>query len=203
MAITSQTVQLGAHIQFHASAGPLAIDVSGGFDALVADVGGHWYASLELALCGSLSFDGSPIIELNVDVLFEYGYGQRYIHGYASLSLLFVTYTLPIEDGNPIDMEGPTSTAVDPVALARDALWSKPEAWSAPAPGASSVVSLRAPSGQPVLAHPLGVVSCTQGVIPLGLQITRVAGQPLSTPGAAVTLTGLTFGGAAAPGPRP
>lgn len=186
-AITSQTFQIGARAQLHAAAGPLAVDGWLGFDALI-----QWLPSFkfsaEISAGLSLSFDGSPVLEVSIDILLE-GPGPWHLHGYASLSLLFVTLSLPIEatwgDDSP-----PTSQTVQPLTLVRDAL-SSVAAWSASMPvGESSIVVLQPPHGPVIPAHPLAVVSCHQEVVPLGLTVTHVGNQPLAAP-ATVDVTGL------------
>ena len=197
-AITSQTFQLGARLQLHAAAGPLALDGWLAFDGLVAWEP-HWGLSIEIAAGLSLSFDGSPLMEIAIDILFE-GPGPWHIHGYASLSLLFYTLSLPIEEhwGDPSSF---TSTTADPLALVREAL-SLADAWSAPPPAASAVVALRPPSGTTIPAHPLAVASCRQRIVPLGLQVTHVGNQPLAS-ATTVDVTGLSLGGLAAPDVSP
>ena len=187
LAITSQTFQIGARAQLHAAAGPLAVDGWLGFDALI-----QWLPSFkfsaEISAGLSLSFDGSPVLEVSIDILLE-GPGPWHLHGYASLSLLFVTLSLPIEatwgDDSP-----PTSQTVQPLTLVRDAL-SSAAAWSASMPaGESSVVVLQPPAGPVIPAHPLAMVSCHQEVVPLGLTVTHVGNQPLAAP-ATVDVTAL------------
>jgi hypothetical protein len=186
-AITSQTFQIGARAQLHAAAGPLAVDGWLGFDALI-----QWLPSFkfsaEISAGLSLSFDGSPVLEVSIDILLE-GPGPWHLHGYASLSLLFVTLSLPIEATWGADSP-PTSQTVQPLTLVRDAL-SSAAAWSASMPaGESSVVVLQPPAGPVIPAHPLAMVSCHQEVVPLGLTVTHVGNQPLAAP-ATVDVTGL------------
>jgi hypothetical protein len=194
VAVTSQTIQLGAHVQLHAAAGPLAVDGWFGFDAL-----GDWahspQLSLEIAAGLSLSFDGSPLMEVNIDILAE-GWDRWHLHGYVSLSLLFVTFSLPIEYHDPDPSTVTPPPTADPLTLVRDAL-SAADAWSAPAPAASAVVTLRPRTGTAIAAHPLGVVSCRQHAVPLGLQVTHVGNQALTAP-ATVDVSGLSLAGAAA-----
>jgi hypothetical protein len=193
-AITSQTFQIGARAQLHAAAGPLALDGWLGFDALIQWLPSFKF-SVEISAGLSLSFDGSPVLEISIDILLE-GPGPWHLHGYASLSLLFVTLSLPIEatwgDASP-----PTAETVQPLTLVRDAL-SSAAAWSASMPaGESSVVVLQPPAGPVVPAHPLAVVSCHQEVVPLGLAVTHVGNQPLAAP-ITVDVTSLQLGNAAA-----
>ena len=93
LAITSQTFQIGARAQLHAAAGPLAVDGWLGFDALIQWLPSFKF-SVEISAGLSLSFDGSPVLEISIDILLE-GPGPWHLHGYASLSLLFVTLSLP------------------------------------------------------------------------------------------------------------
>jgi hypothetical protein len=187
LAITSQTFQIGARAQLHAAAGPLAVDGWLGFDALI-----QWLPSFkfsaEISAGLSLSFDGSPVLEVSIDILLQ-GPGPWHLHGYASLSLLFVTLSLPIE-ATWGDESPPTTQTVQPLTLVRDAL-SSADAWSAALPaGQSSMVVLAPTAGSVIPAHPLAAVSCQQEVAPLGLTITHVGNQPLAAP-ATVDVTGL------------
>ena len=193
-AITSQTFQIGARAQLHAAAGPLAVDGWLGFDALI-----QWLPSFkfsaEISAGLSLSFDGSPVLEVSIDILLQ-GPGPWHLHGYASLSLLFVTLSLPIEatwgDDSP-----PTAKTVQPLTLVRDAL-SSATAWSASLPaGESSVVVLQPSAGPVIPAHPLAAISCHQEVVPLGLAVTHVGNQPLAAP-VTVDVTGLRLANTAA-----
>lgn len=193
LAVTSQTVQIGARVQLHAAAGPLALDGWFGFD-LLADWEHSPQISGEIAAGLSLSFDGSPLMEVNIDLLLE-GWDSFHLKGYVSFSLLFLTYSLPIDYRDPAPPAIPAPATVDPLKLVRDAL-SAAAAWSAPPPSASAGVALRPRTGAAIAAHPLGVVSCTQQVVPLGLQVTHVGGQPLAAP-AAVDITALSLAGAA------
>ena len=181
-------------MQLHAAAGPLAVDGWFGFDAL-----GDWVhspqLSLEIAAGLSLSFDGSPLMEVNIDILAE-GWERWHVHGYVSLSLLFVTFSLPIEYHDPDPATVVPPPTADPLKLVRDAL-SAADAWSAPPPAASAVVALRPRGGTAIAAHPLAVVSCRQGVVPLGLQVTHVGNQVLTAP-ATVDVSGLSLAGATA-----
>jgi hypothetical protein len=198
VAITSQTFQLGARLQLHAAAGPLAVDGWFSLDGLVHR-NPTWGMSLEVAAGLTLSFEGAPLMEISIDVLVE-GPGPWRVHGHASLSLLFYTLSLPI-DYHSSESSYTESSTVDPLQLVRDAL-SAPGAWSAPPPAASAGVIFRAPAAGAIPAHPLGVVSCRQQVVPLGLQVTHVGNLPLAAP-TTVDVTALTLAGATAPGTAP
>jgi hypothetical protein len=193
LAITSQSFQFGARVELHAAAGPLALDGWLGLDVLIQWLP-HFRFSAEISAGLSLSYDGSPVLEVSIDVLLE-GPGPWHVKGYASLTLLFFTVSLPI-DASWGDDDGPTAQTAQPLTLVHDAL-SAADAWSASMPpGVSSIVVLRTPTGPVVPAHPLAVVSCRQRVVPLGLAVTHVGNQPLSAP-TTVDVTALTLAGAA------
>ncbi len=194
LAITSQSFQFGARVELHAAAGPLALDGWLGLDVLIQWLP-HFRFSAEISAGLSLSYDGSPVLEVSIDVLLE-GPGPWHVKGSASLTLLFFTLTLPI-DASWGDDSGPTAPTAQPLTLVHDAL-STPDAWSASMPaGTSTIVVLKPPTGDVVPAHPLATLSCHQRVVPLGLQITHVGQQPLSAP-TTVDLNGLTLSGVAA-----
>jgi hypothetical protein len=194
IAITSQSFQFGARAELHAAAGPLALDGWLGLDALVAWLP-HFRFSVEISAGLSLSYDGSPVLEVSIDVLLE-GPGPWHVHGYASLTLLFITLSLPI-DASWGDSSGPTAPTAQPLTLVREAL-SAADAWSASPPSAaSSVVVLRPPTDAVIPAHPLAAISCRQRVVPLGLTVTHIGNQPLDKP-TTVDVTGLLLAGAPA-----
>jgi hypothetical protein len=197
IAVTSQTFQFGARVELHAAAGPLALDGWLGLDVLIAFLP-HFHFSAEIAAGLSLSYSGSPVLEVSIDVQLE-GPGPWHVHGYASLSLLFFTLSLPI-DASWGDDAGPTAQIAQPLTLVQDAL-SSPAAWSAALPaGVSRVVVLKTPPGPAIPAHPLAEISCRQQVVPLGLNITHVGNQPLGAP-VTVDVTGIQLGGAPAVNP--
>jgi hypothetical protein len=199
VAITSQSFQFGARVELHAAAGPLALDGWLGLDALI-----QWLPtfrfSVEISAGLSLSFDGSPVLEVSIDVLLE-GPGPWHVKGYASLTLLFFTLSLPIDAHWGDDAE-PTTQTAQPLDLVRAAL-SVPDAWSATLPsGASSIVILKQATGTTVPAHPLAVVTCHQRAVPLGLTITHVGNLPLAAP-TTVDLSALTLAATSSPDATP
>jgi len=194
IAVTSQTFQFGARAELHAAAGPLSLDGWLGLDVLIQWLP-KFFFSCEISAGVSLSYDNSPVLELSIDVLLE-GPGPWHVKGYASLTLLFFTVSLPI-DKTWGDDDSATSQTAQPLDMARDAL-SNSDAWTAQPPeGRSTMVSLREPVGSAIPAHPMATVSCHQRVVPLGLSITHVGKQPLSAP-TTVDIVSLNLGGSAA-----
>ena len=199
VALTTGTFQFGARLQLHAAAGPVALDGWGLFDALVQACP-KWGLSVELGVGASLSYNGARLLELSFDVLLDRP-GPYHVHGYASLSLLFFTVSLPIDAtwGEPAP---PTATVAQPLTLVRDAL-STATGWSGRlAPGTSPIVILKAPSGPAIRVHPLAEIACEQRIVPLGLSITHIGSQPLSAP-TTVNVTAISLGGAAASATEP
>jgi hypothetical protein len=189
LAITPGTFQFGARAQLHASAGPVAVDGWLGFDLLI-ESGPRF--DTEITAGVSLSVGGTVLAEVSLDLTFT-GPGPWHAVGTASFSILFFSVSLPI-DHTWGDSAPPLSPTGQPLELVRTAL-SRADAWGASLPaGVSPVVTLRPPAGAAATAHPLAEVTCRQTLVPLGLTITRVAGQPLGTP-TMVDITGLTIGG--------
>ena len=199
VAITTGTFQIGARLQLHAAAGPLAVDGWGSFDAL-AQVCPTWGWAAELGLGASLSYGGSPLAEVSFDLLWT-GPSPNHVHGYVSLSLLFFSLSLPID--HTFGSSTPaTSTTAQPLTLVHDAL-STSSGWNATlAPGTSPVIVLKAPTGPVIPAHPLAEIACDQRIVPLGLTITHMGNQPLSA-ATTVDVTAISLDGAAATSPQP
>jgi hypothetical protein len=199
LAITSETFQFGARASLHAAAGPLALDAWLGLDVLIAWLP-HFRFSAEVSAGASLAYDGSPVLEISLDILLE-GPGPWHAKGYASLDLLFFTVSLPF-DATWGDDAGPTASTAQPLDALRQEL-SAPGSWSAALPaGTPGLVQFRQPAGDAVPAHPLALVSCHQRVVPLGLSVTHVANHPLSGP-TTVDIQQMTLGGSPAPGQQP
>jgi len=199
VALTTGTFQIGARLQLHAAAGPVALDGWGVFDALVQACP-TWGFTVELGVGASLSYDGAPLIELSCDVLLT-GPSPYHIHGYASFSLLFFSVSVPI-DATWDEPAPPTASVAQPLTLVRDAL-SAASGWSGRLPpGTSPIVVLKAPSGPAIRVHPLAEIACEQRIVPLGLSISHIGSQPLSAP-TTVEVTAISLGGAAAGATEP
>ena len=137
--------------------------------------------SAEISAGLSLSFDGSPVLEVSIDILLE-GPGPWHLQGlrlaYPAVLHLVACRSTPAG----ATTAPPTSPTAQPLTLVRDAL-SSAAAWSASMPaGESTIVVLQPPAGPVVPAHPLAMVSCHQQVVPLGLAVTHVGNQPLAAP---------------------
>jgi len=86
--------------------------------------------------------------------------------------------------------------------LVRAAL-AEPASWSAQLPqGGEALVTLASVPTTDVLAHPLGTLTVSQRVAPLGLRLDHVDGRPVA-PGTVVTIDAARVGGVLAPPPAP
>ena len=96
----------------------------------------------------------------------------------------------------------PPVPAVDAAALVRAAL-AEPASWSTQLPqGGEALVTLASTPTTDVLAHPLGTLTVSQRVAPLGLRLDHVDGRPVA-PGTVVTIDAARVGGVLAPPPAP
>ena len=124
------------------------------------------------------------------------GPGPWHVQGYASLTLLFFTLTLPI-DASWGDDSGPTATTAQPLTLVHDAL-SAPDAWSASMPPGrrrSSSSSRRPATSCPRTRSPRCPV--TSGSCRSACRSPTSASSPCR-PRRRSTSTGLTLSGVAA-----
>jgi hypothetical protein len=170
-AATSNTVQTGAKIEAHASAGGFGIDAKLGFDALIRFDPFEFF----LDVVASLTID-TPLgsVGLDADATLS-GPGPWRLKGKASFDLGFASPEVPFDVtfGEQTDEESmPDAEVHQTTATAL----SEPGNWSAQLPEqADSMVSLRDVdvAGGTVLAHPLGKLQVRQQVVPLGIQIER------------------------------
>ena len=179
LAVTSNSVQLGGHIEL--TAGTSALNVHGylGFDALVQR---HPFAfSFELSAGVDLRTGTKTLASVHLDGSAS-GTSPWYVSATASLSLWLFDVSVHVH--KKWDDDAATSLpAADPkpevIAALRDMA-----AWSSVLPaGVRSAVTLRpADSGARLLVDPAGGLRVAQRVAPLGQAITRFNGVPLAQP---------------------
>jgi hypothetical protein len=200
LALTTNTVQLGARLELYAAHETLVgtFSVSGhlSFDALLqfepftlrVELGGSlWLKRDSEALFGvevSVTLHGPQPWHAVGVARFEF-FGKREIH-----------FDALVGDPAPIV----AAASPEPSTLLAAAL-AAPEAWSGHALDASrAVVSLREPEpGTGVLIHPLADVVVRQKTLPLGRMITRIGTAKLPAGGARFDVAAAEIGGAARP----
>jgi hypothetical protein len=173
LAVTSNTKQVGADVEFRIAKKGASLEIRLSFDALFTE-------------------DAGFIIDFDVEVKFKYkgktffgvsvsgrytGPDPRRVVGELTIDLWLFSITWGFdcvegEDRPPVELP-----AVDPLPDLVAAL-KNPQSWSAPLPdGSRMLVTFRNRPGSPdVLIHPLGEIGVRQQLLPLGIELERYAG---------------------------
>ncbi|MGW0229191.1 DUF6603 domain-containing protein [Actinopolymorpha singaporensis] len=179
LALTSNTVQFGARLELYAAALGFSVEGMLYFDALVQLDPFGFVADMGGAL--ALKRGDTTLMAVRVDVTLS-GPAPWHARGRATFEILFFSGEISFDQrfGQPAPAVAPAP--VD-VAGRVEAALADSRNWTAQLPGAGrSVVSLRqvaAPDGT-LLAHPLGGLSVTQRVAPLGLALERFGAAPVT-----------------------
>jgi hypothetical protein len=177
LAVTSNTVQLGARLELFASAAGFSISGMLSFDALVQ------FApfALDVEIAGSLALKSGETTLMGVDIRVHVtGPAPWHVRGEATFQILFFKVTVSVDAtfGEPREVVAPPRVAIWPrleAALGDAANWGAelPAAGRAPV----TVRALEAAPGE-IVVHPLGAVSVRQRVVPLERAIDRFANAP-------------------------
>jgi hypothetical protein len=174
LALTSNTVQFGARIDFYMKAGDLTVDGGLSFDTLIrldpfeleADIVGR------LALKDRTSVLMGVTIELRLS-----GPTPWHARGHATLEIF--GWRLPVSFDAKFG-EGPsqplrTRPPVD-VRPLLEAELQKRENWSAQVPSDGQLVTVREPASADgdVFVHPLAELTVSQRLVPLGVRLSKV-----------------------------
>jgi hypothetical protein len=177
LAVTPNTVQLGARLDFYVEV--IGLNLSGllSFDALVQFAPFQF----DLEIAASLALKSGTQTLMGIDVRFRLtGPAPWHVRGHATLQILFFKITVPVEAhfGEPRAVQPLEPVEVWPSL--RDALKDGGN-WGAELPGErSTLATLRAvepPAGE-ILVHPLGEVAVRQQIVPLEREISRFANAP-------------------------
>ena len=190
-ALTSNSVQLGAHVQLRADIGVAGAEGHLGFDALVRF--DPFSFEIDLSAGIALYVFGASFAGVDLSLHLE-GPGLWLAHGTASVSFLFFDFDFEVGPITWGEGENPPADAVSPVQLVVTAL-QKPASWhSAPPEERDRVAHLiAAEDGGAILVHPLGAFEVRQHAVPLETTIERVGRHPASEP--RVNLGEPTIGG--------
>jgi hypothetical protein len=192
-AITSNSAQAGFKIEVRADFGVASIEGLLAFDALL-------YFTPRVRFVVSLGFEvsvrafGTNFMSVDVRAELE-GPGEWRARGSFSVSLLFWDVECSFDErwGNAPEVgAGTTSAAASLMAELAD-----PERLKPGAPVGEGLVSL-APitADDPVLAHPLGLITISQNAVPLGVQIDRLGTKRLTEGTPTFTIGDVQVGGA-------
>ncbi len=173
LALTSNSVQFGARVFAQARKWGFTIEGWLGFDALVELRPPRFRVDIAAGVSlkkGSRTLMG---VDLKLTVM---GPGRWNIAGSARFKVLFVSKTMKFDESWGSDPEL-TPVTIDALGAVEQAL-ADPAAWSADLPdGGEMLVSLRGSDhAGGVRAHPLGMLSAVQRVVPLGVDVDVVRG---------------------------
>jgi hypothetical protein len=172
LALTSNTAQIGARLELYASAAGFSVEGMLYFDALFRFDPFSFLAEMGGSL--ALKQGSRTIMGVSVDVTLS-GPNPWHAAGRATFSILGFKASIGFDTTFGQREPEPLPPAVD-VGLLLDAALGNPRNWSAQLPPAGqSLLALRKlrPAQDEMLAHPLGTLTVTQRVVPLGVPIER------------------------------
>ena len=191
LAVTSNTLQMGARATVKLAIAGFGIEGGGSFDTLI-----QWspfHLEVDLAAWVKITAGGTTILALNLQLAIT-GPAPWHLTGKAEFHILFFSVSVAVD--LTLGASSTATAAVETVDVA-GLIWqqvSDPLAWQAVLPASASpgaVVAAGPVDPSRVLAHPLATVSVRQKVAPLGPRVTHV-GAHLPTGGAStygLTLT--------------
>ena len=178
LAVTSNTVQMGARVDFGVSVSAVSIDGMVAFDALI-----QWDPALYIDVMarGSVALKIGGVTLFGASVTAQLiGPGDWFVTGTATVSVLWWDVSVGFTIGDrPARPELP---AVDGAAALAAAL-ADPRSWGTQA-ASNQLVSVRRSNvpGGTLVFHPLDELTVRQQVVPLGMRVDRIEAGPLTTP---------------------
>lgn len=174
-AVTTNTVQFGAHADMFFGFSALSAQGHAGLDALIQFSPFHFI--VEISTSFSVKVFGAGVWGLDINLMLE-GPTPWHARGTASISLLFFDIDVDIDFtwGDSRQTVLPP-VAVMPVLLAE---FGKRTNWKAQSPaGSNSLVSLRKldEAEEELVLHPLGALRVSQRAVPLDLVLDKVGSQ--------------------------
>jgi hypothetical protein len=173
-AVTTNTVQLGAHAEAYFGFSALSVEGHFGFDALLRFSPMYLIVEISCGFCVKVFGLGVWGIQLRGSLE---GPTPWHISGSATISLLFFDISVDIDQ----TFGEHRAEVLPPLAVlpALRAELEKHDRWRATVPGTGRLlVSLRELGGPDMLVlHPLGTLQVSQQFIPLGLPLDKVGNQ--------------------------
>jgi hypothetical protein len=175
LAITSNTYQLGAHVDLFVGVDGFGISGYLAFDTLIQRHPFHFDADISGAI--TLSAGGEDLMSLKMNASLS-GPGPWNAAGSVSFDVLWWTVTKSFHHTFGDPLSDAVIEAVDVGQLLRTALADAQSFSPVFAPGETSLVTLRKPDVPTtvILAHPAASLSVHQTVVPLGLTIDHFGG---------------------------
>jgi Family of unknown function (DUF6603) len=196
LAITSNTLQIGANLHLLVKISAFSIDGHLGFDALFQRNPFHFDGDISGSV--AVSIDGDDLLSVSLDAMLT-GPAPWQVSGSFKVHIIFVDVSKSFShtwgDSDSSEQIAP----VDVGALLNTEL-ADPRSWGVQlAAGTPALISSRAvQNAKGVVAHPLAQLEVHERTVPLGMDITRFGGAPV-TGASNFTITDFRIGGAAVP----
>ncbi len=176
-AITPCTVQLGVEVELVAKKFGFSVEVRAAIHALLDEVEGRFTVDLELS--AALKRGSTTLMKIELKLTIS-GPGPWRAAGSAKFKLFFFSKTICFDCDWGVEL----STVVQAVdALAGLAVeLGQPANWGA-LPAGTALVSLAAGTSPGVsLIHPMAELTVQQRLLPLGMRVNRIGGNPVAGP---------------------
>src|SRR5260370_32645754 len=178
LAITSNTLQIGANLHVVVSVSAFSIDGHLGFDAIFQRHPFHFDADISGSV--SVSIDGEDLLSVSLDGSLS-GIGPWHIAGSFKVHIVFFDVHKSFSHTWGDDLIEEAISGIDVGALLTAEL-TDPRNWSAQLfDGIPALISVRKiDAAGTILAHPLAQLEVHERIVPLGLDITRFGAAPLA-----------------------
>lgn len=170
LALTSNTAQFGARLELFARSGALSLDGYLAFDTFIQFSPFGFIANVAAGV--ALRYNDSLLAGIYLALTIA-GPTPWHFRGTATIQLPSLSYSVEVDYRFGPAVSPPLPEPVDVGLLLRAAL-NDPGNWSSELPGAEHpLVTLRAVTGDGVLAHPLSRLTVRQQVVPFNFTISR------------------------------
>lgn len=177
LAVTANTIQLGARLELRAEASGFVLEGGMGFDTLLTRV--PFGFEVDIAAYLALKRGGSTIMGIDLRATLA-GPNPWHLRGSVSFSILFLSVTIPI-DATFGDTRQLPEVQQKPVWPELKQALEAPGNWAAELPADAGRLAVLSPTpagvGE-VVVHPLGAVRVLQRVVPLERTIARFGAAP-------------------------
>jgi hypothetical protein len=196
LAITSNTLQIGANLHVVVKVSSFSVDGHLGFDALFQYHPFHFDGDISGSV--AVSIDGYDLLSVSLDATLT-GPAPWNVAGNFKVHILFVDVHKSFSHTWGDDAPDDQIAAVD-VAARLATTFADPRSWGAQlADGTPALISARdVQSAGNVVAHPLARLEVHERTVPLGMDIARVGGAPLAGVNN-FSITGFRIGGSMVP----
>ncbi len=194
VAITANTVQLGASASLYASACGFSIEGNVGFDLLIQLIPPHFLAEFRASV--ELKRGSTNLFKVSVQGELEGAFPLR-VSGKATFEILWWDYSVSFNRTLIGDSDSVVLAPIDGLLELVTAL-ADPRSWRAEAPDSAERLVVVRHDDRPdqILLHPMGTLQVQQGVVPLNLSrdIDRL-GEARPSGARRFAITSVTLGG--------